>query len=72
MDIGKVQVAVCQRRVGVLVGMWFATVPIEIVYVLVMRIMYMAMGVRGRFVGMHVLVPLGQMQPDARTHQTRG
>ena len=72
MDVRIMRMTVSQRRVGVLVGVRFMSVPVEIVRVLVVFIVYVSVGVRDRRVGVQVLVPFGQVQPYARTHQRRG
>ena len=72
MDVRVMRVAVGQRRVGVLVGMRFAAVPIEIVRVLMVFVVYVAVRMGDRLMGVQVLVTLGQMQPYARAHQAGG
>ena len=54
------RMAVRQRRMGVLVGMRFVTVPVEIVRVLVVFIVYVAMRVGDRLMGMQVFMAFGQ------------
>ena len=71
MDVGIMRMAVGQWRVGVLVRMRLASIPLEIMRVLVMRVVPVEVCVRDRLVSMYVLVPLGQMQPDPRSHQGR-
>lgn len=71
MDVRKVWMAVRQRLMGMRVRMGLATVPVEIVLMLVMRIVYVAMGVCDHFVSVQVLVAFGQVQPDAGSHQDR-
>ena len=66
------RMAVRQRRMGVLVGVRFVAVPVEIVRVLVVFIVYVAMRVGDRLMGMQVLVALGQVQSYARAHQDGG
>lgn len=61
VDVRIMQVTVGQRRVGVLVSVRFAPVPIEIVRMLVMFIVHMAVRVGDRLVGVQVLVTFGQM-----------
>jgi len=62
------RMAVRQRRMGVLMGMRFVTVPVEIVRVLVVFIVYVAMRVGDRLMGMQVFMAFGQVQPHARAH----
>lgn len=68
VDIRIMRVTVRDRFVGMRVRMRLLAIPLEIVRVLVMRVVHMAMGVGHRFVGVQVLVVLGQVQPYARAH----
>lgn len=72
MDIGVVRVAVRQRFVCVRMRVRLAPIPVEIVHMLVMGIVHMAMGMRDRFMSVHMLVAFGQVQPHPCAHQQRG
>lgn len=50
-----------QRRMGVLVSMRLAAVPVEIVRVLVVLVMHVAVGMRDRLMGVQVFVAFGQV-----------
>ena len=69
VDVRIVRMAMCQRRMGVLMRVWLAPVPIEIMHVLVMLVVHVAVCMRHRLVGMQVLVAFGQVQPHAGAHQ---
>ena len=58
-----------QRRMLVFMGVWFTSVPLEIMMVPVVFIVAMAMSVPHVPMLMHVGVLLGQMQPYADPHQ---
>ena len=69
VNIWVVRMAMHERLMGVLVRMWLGRVRAGLVLVPVMLVVPMAMGVDERFVDMFVLVPLGEMQPGAHTHE---
>lgn len=56
MDVGKVRVGVGERDVPVRVAMRLGTVPVEIVFMLVVLVMNVAMGVFQCLVGVFVLM----------------
>lgn len=69
MDVWVMRMAVGQRHMGVLVGVRFAAVPVEIVRMLMVFVVYVAVRMGDRLMGVQVLVALGQMQPYASAHQ---
>ena len=71
VDVRKVRMTVRQWLMGMRVRVGLATVPVKIVLMLVMSIVYVAMGVCDHLVGVQVLVAFGQVQPDAGSHQDR-
>lgn len=72
VDIGKMRVAVPQRRMAVRVAVRQAVVPGEIMLVLVVGVVAVPVGVLLRPVFMLVLVPLAQVQVQAARHQQAG
>lgn len=72
MQVGKVRVPVDQRRMGVYMRMRFARRIVRRMRMLMVFVMHMAMAVRDGIVRVFVLVPFGQMQPDADGHQGGG
>jgi hypothetical protein len=69
MNVRIVRVAVCQRRVDVVMAVRLAAIPAFRMVVLVMLVMPVGVPVRHRLVAMLVLVPLRQVQPQATRHQ---
>lgn len=69
MDIRIMRMTVGERHVGMLMGVRFAAVPLEIVRVLVVLVMHVAMRVGDWLMGVQMVVTFGQVQPHARTHQ---
>ena len=72
MDVRVMRMAVGQRRVSVLVGVGLASLPIEVVHMLMVFIVYVAVRVGDRLMGVQVFMALGEMQPYARAHQGGG
>ena len=72
MDVRKMGVFVGQDRMPMRVAVRLAAIPVEIVFVLVMRVVNVWMGVFERLVRVLMLVTLGQMQPDPNPHQRGG
>lgn len=72
IDVRVMRMAVGHRRMGVLVRMRLAAIPVEIVRVLVVFIVHVAVRVGDPLVGMQVLVTFGHVQPHARAHQDGG
>ena len=72
MQVGEVGVAVGEHLVGMLVRMRLSRRRSRWVCVLVMFVVYVPVTVRHRLVRMDVLVPLGQVQPQADPHQPGG
>jgi len=70
--VRKVLMRVCLRLVQVQMAMLAAGNHRGIVLVLVVLVMDMFMIVPHLFVGMFVLMTLGQMQPGAQRHQGTG
>lgn len=69
VNIRVVRVTVCDGCMCMLMGMRFATIPREIVRVLMVEVVDVAMGVRDRVMRMHVGMTLGEVQPHAQRHQ---
>lgn len=69
VDIRVVRVAVRDGRMPMLVGMWFTSIPREIVRVLMVDVVDVAMGVRDWIVRVHVLMALRKMEPDTSRHE---
>lgn len=67
-----VWMAMCEHRMMVYVGVRFPAIPAQFMRVLVMLVVHMHMTVRQLFVRMLVLMMLGQVQPDAHSHQRCG
>ena len=68
VEVRVVGVPVRDRRVPVAVGMWLARRVARRVFVLVMEVVDVAMGMPQRFMGVFVIVSLGDVQPHAETH----
>jgi len=68
MNVGKVRMAVANRFVVMLMGVRLDSVPLVAVCVLMMRIVHVCVSVRHRVMDVLVLVVLGDMQPDAKSH----
>ena len=71
MQVGKVRMDVGHRFVPVEVSVGFVHRIVGTVPVLVMRVVEMGVIVLYLFVGMPVLMALGQVQPDAERHRGR-
>lgn len=69
MNVREVRMLVRYRRVLVFMHMRFLHVPHEVVYMLVMLVVYVSMGVYRGLVRVFVLVPFGQMQPHPQRHE---
>ena len=69
VEVRIVGVLVADRRVAMPVGVGLARRVARRVRVQVVVIVHMAMLMFQRLVLMLVFVPLGEMQPDAETHQ---
>ena len=69
MQIGEVRMRVHQRLVHVLVAMRLGTIPGESVLVAMVRVVAMWVIMDEAIMNMGVAVALGQMQPDAASHQ---
>lgn len=72
MDIRKVWMFVGDDSMPMGMAVWLAAIPVEIVFVLVMRVVNVWMGVFEWLMGVRMRVTLGQMQPDTRTHESGG
>ena len=72
VEVRVVGVPVRDWRVPVAVRMRFARWVTWGVFVLVMEVVDVAMGMPQRFMGVFVIVSLGDVQPHAETHQTGG
>ena len=68
VEVGIVGVEVAQPRVPVPMDMRLAAVRWGVVRVLVVRIMYVLVGVLQLFVHMRVVVMFRQVQPHAERH----
>lgn len=71
MQIGIVRVRMDQRGVNVGVGVRLASIPI-VVRVLMVLIVCMGVAVRLLLVRMPMGVAFGEVQPNARCHQSAG
>ena len=69
MDVRHVGMTVCDRVVLMRMDMRLLSIPREIVLMPVVLVMCMRVRVGHRFMDMHMLVFLGEMQPDSRSHQ---
>ena len=69
VDVGVVRVRVHDRVVNVRMGMRFASIPLEIVSMLVMGIVKMSVSVFLMAVGVQVGVMLANMQPYPHGHE---
>ena len=72
MQIRVVRVAVPQRNVAVPVDVGFASVPFESMLMPVVLVMHMRVRVLHLLVGVLMLVPFREVQPDAGGHEQRG
>ena len=72
MNIRKVRMLVVERGVRMFMHMRLLAIESGVVWVLMMRIVHMAMRMLHRFVLMGMGVMLGQMQADAQRHQRGG
>jgi hypothetical protein len=70
VEVRVVGVPVRDRQMPVTVRVWFARRVTGGVFVLVMEVVDVAMGMLQRFMGVFVIVSLGDVQPHAETHQT--
>ena len=71
MNVGIVQMAVGQDRVDVNVDVRLFTVPRDLMLVPVMFVVTMQMRVLRELVTVLVDMALGNVQPDAESHQAR-
>ena len=69
MDVGVVRVAVPHGLVAVLVRVGLASAPVEVVGMLVVGIVSMAVRVYQKLMSVLMLVPLREVQPEARSHE---
>ena len=69
VDVRVVRMLVSQRPMPVGMHVGFVAFPGEVMLMLVVIVVAMRMRVRERLVGVDVLVPLPQVQPDAGCHQ---
>lgn len=67
--IGKMGVNVNHRFMPMKVNVFYPRLDRKFMSMLMVLIMNMLMTVLHRFVGMFMLMPFGQMQPDAYGHQ---
>ena len=78
MDIRKMRMVVANRIMQVRMAVCrtgrylFGMLMLMLMLMLVVLIMSVAMGVLQRLVFMHVLMLLGEVQPDAEHHECRG
>lgn len=70
VDIREMGVPVCDRLVLVHMRMRLLAIPFAVMLVLMVLIMDVGVAVFQRFMGVFMLMALGQMQPDAPSHQT--
>src|SRR5512145_1807628 len=71
MNIGIVRMRVRDGLVPMRMDVRLAAVPFEVMLMPVMLVVRMRMGMGQRLVRMPVLVPLGEVQPDAAAHERR-
>ena len=69
VHIGKMNMAVGDRRVGMGMTVASAGGDRDVMFVLMMLVVYMPVLMGEWLVGMHVGMLLGQMQPDAQGHE---
>lgn len=72
VDIRIMRMRVGHRLVSMRVGMRLRAIPGEIMRVPVMCIMHMPVRMQHGFMGMQMVMLLGQMQPDAGAHERTG
>lgn len=72
MQVRVVRMPVHEPPVGVLVRVGLDAVPVGAVRVLVMRVMDVTVRVGERLVLVQMVVPLREMEPDARGHEASG
>jgi hypothetical protein len=70
VDVRKVRVGMHERFVRVLVCVCLTRYHVGAVRMLVVRIVYMAMRMRERFMRVRVFVPLGQVKPEPERHES--
>jgi hypothetical protein len=69
MDAAIMMVRVPDRRVMMGMGVRLASIPLEVVLVLMVFVVDVWVRMEKRLVNMFVLVPFGKVQPDADAHQ---
>ena len=72
MNVRIVRVLVGDRCMSVPMNMWFCQIQPSVVLVLIVLIMRMSMCMLKRFVGVFMIVRLGEMKPDTQAHQCGG
>lgn len=72
VDIRVVRVLVRHHDMLMRMVVRLLAAPVEVVHMLMVRVMYMAMLVLQCLMFVLVLMPLGQMQPHAGSHQRTG
>ena len=72
MDVRKMGMLVGQDCMPMRMAVRLAAIPVEIVFVRVMRVVNVWMGVFERLMRVLMLVMLGQMQPNPNPHQESG
>lgn len=68
VNVRVVRVLVNKGFVHVGMDMWLLAIPREIMCVLMMLVVTVWMRVLHRLMRMHVIVPLAQVQPNAKRH----
>ncbi len=68
MDVGEMRVRVRNGQMNVRMGMRFAARIREVVLVLMMFVVLVPVRVLEKVVGMHMLMPLAHVQPNAKCH----
>lgn len=71
VNVRVVRVRVSHRQVVVRVAVWFARRVVGTVCVLVVFVVDVTVVVRHRLVFVFMIVPLGQVQPNSDTHESR-
>ena len=71
VQVRIVRMTVHERFVHMLVRMWLDGVRLAVVQVPVMLVMRVPMGVSERSMLVQMLVPLGEVEPDATRHEER-
>lgn len=72
MDVRIVRMRVAHRPMDMAMRVWLDPIPIRIMTMTMVLVMVMGMRMLEQLVLMRVFVHFGQMQPDARCHQSRG